>query len=57
MAWPWWGDCGPRDLVVISLLSLCSFVDCQVPRALAGAIEAKGISRETDFEANDKDCL
>ena len=45
MAWPRRGDCGPRDLAVISLLSLCSFVDCRVSRALAGAIEAKGISQ------------
>jgi len=46
MVWPRRGDCGPRDLAVISLLSLCDFVDCRVSRALAGAIEAKeGISR------------
>ena len=45
MAWPRRGDCGPRDLAVISLLSLRSFVDCRVPQALAGAIEAKGISQ------------
>ena len=43
MAWPQQGDCGPQDLAVISLLSLCSFVDCQVPRALVGAIKAKRI--------------
>ena len=45
MAWPQRGDCGPRDLVVISLRSLRTFVDCRVPRALAGAIEAEGISQ------------
>jgi len=46
MAWPWRGNCGPQDLVVISLLSLRSFVDCQLPQALAGAIKAEeGISR------------
>jgi hypothetical protein len=55
MAWPRWGDCGPRDLTVISLCSLCSFADYRVPRALAGAIEAEGISPETDSEANDED--
>jgi hypothetical protein len=55
MAWPRRGDCGPRDLTVISLLSLRSFFDCRVPRALAGAIEAEGISRETDSEADDED--
>ncbi len=36
-------------------LSLCSFADCRVPRALAGAIEADGISQETDSEANGED--
>jgi hypothetical protein len=56
MAWPRQGDCGPRNLTVISLLCLHSFVDCRVPRALTGAIEAKGISRETDSEANNEDC-
>ncbi len=46
MAWPRRGDCGPWDLAVISLLSLRSFVDCQLPQALAGAIKAEeGISR------------
>jgi len=45
MTWPRWGDFGPRDLTVISLLSLRSFVDCWVPRASAGSIEAKGISQ------------
>jgi hypothetical protein len=55
MAWPRRGDCGPRDLAVISLLSLRSFVDCRVPQALAGAIEAEGISRETDSKADDED--
>jgi hypothetical protein len=55
MTWPQRGDCGPRDLAVISLLSLRSFVDCRVPRALVGAIEAEEISRETDSEANDED--
>jgi hypothetical protein len=54
MAWPRRGDCGPRDLAVISLLSLCSFVDCRVPRALAGAIEADGISPETEPEADNE---
>ncbi len=52
MAWPRRGDCGPRDLAIISLLSLRSFVDCRVPRALEGAIEADGISRETEPEAD-----
>ena len=43
---PWRGDCGPQDLAVISLLSLRSFVDCQLLQALAGTIEAEeGISR------------
>ena len=55
MAWPRRGDCGPRDLAVISLLSLRSLADCRVPGALAGAIEANGISGETDYEANNKD--
>ena len=55
MAWPRRGDCGPRDLAVISLLSLRSFVDCRVPRVLARAIEAEGISRETEPEADDED--
>jgi hypothetical protein len=55
MAWPRPGDCGQRDLAVISLLSLRSFVDCRVPRALAGAIEANGISPETEPEADDED--
>jgi hypothetical protein len=55
MAWPRRGDCSPRDLAVISLLSLHSFVDCRVPQALAGAIGAEGISRETDSEADDED--
>jgi len=45
MAWPRRGDCGPRDLAVISLLSLRSLAGCRVPRALAGAIEAEGISQ------------
>jgi hypothetical protein len=36
-------------------LSLCSFADCRVPRALAGAIEADGIRQETEPEADDKD--
>jgi len=45
MAWPRRGDCGPRDLAVISLLSLRSLADCRLPRVLAGAIEAEGISQ------------
>ena len=55
MAWPWRGDCSQRDLAVISLLSLHSFVDCRVPRALEGTIEADGISQETEPEADDED--
>jgi hypothetical protein len=55
MAWPRWGDCGQRDLAVISLLSLRSFVDCRVLRALEGTIEADGISQETEPEADDED--
>jgi hypothetical protein len=55
MAWPRWGDCGQRDLSVISLLNLHSFVDCRVPRALEGAIEADGISLESELEADDED--
>jgi hypothetical protein len=35
-------------------LSLRSFADCRVPRALAGAIEADGISRETELKADDE---
>ena len=38
-------------------LSLRSFADCRVPQALAGAIEADGISQETESEANDEDRL
>jgi hypothetical protein len=55
MAWPRQGNCGPRDLVVISLLSLRSFADCRVPRALAGANEADGrlIQRLTTKIARD----
>jgi len=44
MAWPRRGDFGPRDLLVISLCSLCSLADCRAPQALAGAIKADGIS-------------
>jgi len=55
MAWPWQGDCGPRDLAVISLRSLRSYANCRALRALAGAIEADGISQETDSGANDED--
>ena len=55
MASPRRGDCGPRDLAVISLLSLRSFVDCRVPRALEVAIEADWTSRETEPEADDED--
>ena len=50
MACPRQGDCGPRDLAIISLWSLCSLADCRVLRALAGAIEAGGISRETRYD-------
>jgi len=55
MAWPRRGDCSQRDLAVISLLSLRSFADCRVPRALAGAIEADVISGETEPEADEED--
>ena len=55
MAWHRRGDCGPRDLAIISLPSLHSLADCRVPQALAGDIEADGISRETDSKADDED--
>ena len=45
------------DLAIISLCSICSLADCRVLRALSGAIEANGISQETDSEADDKDPL
>ena len=48
MASPRRGDCGPRDLVVISLplRRFRSLVYCRVTWALVGAIEADGISVE-----------
>ena len=51
MAWPRRGDCGPRDLAVISLLSLHSFVDCRVPRE-SRAIFVVG-SLSSLFQTND----
>ena len=46
---------GLRGAITASLRSLHSLAECRAPRALAGAIKADGISRETDSEADDED--